>query len=113
MNAIPDAMTSDLIREIRLALAENGDSEKAVGMRAYMKSEMPYRGVQTPIRRKLFRAIFRDHPISDQSDWRDAVLDCGGTPSIAKSATPPWSWPEPGSTSTSALSTPCQCSRRW
>ena len=20
---------------------------------------------------------------------------CGGTPSIAKSATPPWSWPEP------------------
>ena len=75
MNAIPDAMTSDLIREIRLALAENGDSKKAEGMRAYMKSEMPYRGVQTPIRRKLFRAIFRDHPISEQSDWRDAVLE--------------------------------------
>ena len=75
MNAIPDAMTSDLIREIRLALAENGDSKKAKGMRAYMKSEMPYRGVQTPIRRKLFRAIFRDHPISEQSYWRDAVLE--------------------------------------
>ncbi len=74
MNAIPDAMTSDLIREMRLALAENGDSEKAVVMRAYTKSEMPYRGVQTPIRRKLIRAIFRDHPISEQSDWRDAVL---------------------------------------
>ena len=68
-------MTSDLIREIRLALAENGDSKKAEGMRAYMKSEMPYRGVQTPIRRKLFRAIFRDHPISEQSYWRDAVLE--------------------------------------
>ena len=68
-------MTSDLIREIRLALAENGDGEKAVGMRAYMKSEMPYRGVQTPVRRKLFGAIFRSHPISEQSEWRDAVLE--------------------------------------
>ena len=68
-------MTSVLIREIRQALADNANPEKAVGMRAYMKSEMPYRGVQTPIRRKLLRAIFKSHPIAEQSDWRDAVLE--------------------------------------
>ena len=68
-------MTSVLIREIRQALADNANPEKAVGMRAYMKSEMPYRGVQTPVRRKLFRAIFKSHPIAEQSDWRDAVLE--------------------------------------
>ena len=37
-------MTSDLIRDVRHALAANANSEKAEGMRAYMKSEMPYRG---------------------------------------------------------------------
>ena len=68
-------MTSDLVREIRLALADNADGERAVGMRAYMKSEMPYRGVRTPVRRKLFRAIFRSHPLSEQHDWRETVLE--------------------------------------
>ena len=68
-------MASDLIREIRDALAENANSEKAEGMRAYMKSEMPYRGVQKPVRRKALRQIFRSHPISEQSDWRETVLE--------------------------------------
>lgn len=68
-------MTSALIGEIRHALAENANREKAVGMRAYMKSEMPYRGVQKPIRLKLLRQIFRSHPISEQSDWRKTVLE--------------------------------------
>ncbi len=68
-------MASDLIREIRDALAENANSDKAEGMRAYMKSEMPYRGVQKPVRRKALRQIFRSHPISEQSDWRETVLE--------------------------------------
>ena len=68
-------MTSALIQDIRRALADNANPDKAEGMRAYMKSEMPYRGVQTPVRRKLFRAIFRSYPFSEQSDWRDAVME--------------------------------------
>ena len=68
-------MTADLIREIRQALADNANPQKAIGMRAYMKSEMPYRGVQKPIRLKLLRPIFRSHPISEQSDWRETVLE--------------------------------------
>ena len=70
-----DSVTSDLIQDIRRALAENANSEKAAGMRAYMKSEMPFRGVQKPIRLKLLRSVFRSYPIQDQSEWRDTVLE--------------------------------------
>ena len=68
-------MTSDLIHEIRQALADHADPTKAEGMRAYMKSEMPYRGVQKPARTKICRAAFRRHPIADQDAWRDTVLE--------------------------------------
>ena len=52
-------MTAELVVAIRRALAEHADPIKAEGIRAYMKSEMPYRGVQTPTRRKIFRELFR------------------------------------------------------
>ena len=38
-------MNSQLVHNIRQALAENANPDKAEGMRAYMKSEMPFRGV--------------------------------------------------------------------
>ena len=40
-----------------------------------MKSEMPYRGVQTPLLRRLCKDLFRKHPIYERSVWQDAVLD--------------------------------------
>ena len=68
-------MTSDLIHEIRQALADQANPTNAEGMRAYMKSEMPYHGVQKPARTKICRAAFRRHPIADKDAWRDTVLD--------------------------------------
>ena len=68
-------MTADLVNEIRQALANHANPAKAEGMRAYMKSKMPYRGVQKPARTKICRAAFRLHPIADKDAWRDAVLD--------------------------------------
>lgn len=43
-------------------------------MQAYMKSEMPYRGVQTPALRALCREVFSDHPLATQTRWLDTVL---------------------------------------
>lgn len=43
---------TQLVTDVRRALAEHANPDKAEGMRAYMKSEMPYRGVQKPARRK-------------------------------------------------------------
>lgn len=69
------AMTSGFVTAMRQALADNANPEKATGMRAYMKSAMPYRGVQTPIRRKLVRAALRSYPIQSRDEWLAAVLD--------------------------------------
>ncbi len=68
-------MSIQLLSAIRQALADNANPEKATGMRAYMKSAMPYRGVQTPMRRKLVRAALRAHPLGTRDDWLAAVLE--------------------------------------
>lgn len=68
-------MSLELVAAVRQALADNGNPEKAAGMQAYMKSAMPYRGVQTPIRRKLVRAALRVHPLQSREDWLAAVMD--------------------------------------
>ena len=68
-------MTPDLVTEIRQALAEHGDPVKAESMKRYMKSEMPYRGVQTPLLRRIFRELFRRHPIEEKDAWLNAILD--------------------------------------
>ncbi|MDE2716937.1 MAG: DNA alkylation repair protein [Chloroflexota bacterium] len=68
-------MTSQLVLDIRQALAENANPDKAEGMRAYMKSEMPFRGVQKPARRKVVNAFLRTNPFCEKSAWQDFVLD--------------------------------------
>jgi len=64
-----------LITALRQTLADNADPTKAEGMKRYMKSEMPYRGVQTPILRRICKNLFRHHPIQEKEDWKDAILD--------------------------------------
>ena len=43
-------------------------------MQAYMKSEMPFRGVQAPGVQKLCRDLFPRHPLATFRAWRDTVL---------------------------------------
>lgn len=43
-------------------------------MQAYMKSEMPYLGVQTPALRAACREAFARVPLGDASIWRETVL---------------------------------------
>ncbi len=68
-------MTSQLVRDIRQALADNANPGKAEGMRAYMKSEMPFRGVQKPARRKLVNAFLRTDPLAEKPAWQDFILE--------------------------------------
>ena len=63
-----------LCRALRAGLEERADPEKAPGMQAYMKSEMPYLGVQTPSLRALCREVFSAHPVDTQARWLDTVL---------------------------------------
>ena len=60
---------------MRAALAAAADPERAPGMQAYMKSEMPYRGISAPNMRATCRRIFAEHPLGTCDEWRAAVLE--------------------------------------
>jgi len=68
------ASSQSIRRELRRALEGAADPAKAGPMQAYMKSEMPYYGVQTPQLRKICREIFSEHRLEDFQDWTEAVL---------------------------------------
>lgn len=63
-----------LVRALRDGLAALADEDKAPQMQAYMKSAMPYRGVQTPLRRKMQKKVFAQYRLVDFATWRDTVL---------------------------------------
>ncbi len=59
-----------LLADLRAA----ADPARAAQQQAYMKSQMPYLGVVTPIQRKLARAVFAAHPLAEPTAWQEAVL---------------------------------------
>ena len=106
-------MTLDLVAEIRQTLAEHADSAKAQGMKRYMKSEMPYRGVQAPLFCRLCKDVFRRHPIQDKKDWQAAVSNLWRNASYREERyAGRWGSPGLNATSLSAPSTPDPFARR-
>ncbi|MER7364375.1 DNA alkylation repair protein [Nonomuraea wenchangensis] len=61
-------------KAVRLALQEAAEPDKAETMRAYMKSPMPFLGVQAVPRRATLRRVFAEHRIDSAPEWRRAVL---------------------------------------
>lgn len=68
------AASQKLIRELRKALRELADPAKAPIMQAYMKSAMPYLGIQAVPFRKATKAVLAAHPLDSFNDWRDTAL---------------------------------------
>lgn len=70
-------MTADraLIAELKKRLKDQADPERAPGMQAYMKSEMPYLGVASTPLKALAREVFAAHPIEDAETYRDTILE--------------------------------------
>ena len=66
---------SALVTAVRAGLAELADPAKAPEMQRYMKSEMPFRGVQRPRRKALGTRLFAEHPLSDMDVWTATVLE--------------------------------------
>ncbi len=69
---------TDLVARARTfastALAAVANPEKAVGMQAYMKTEMPFYGVQKPARVPIARQLVREFPPTNHEDYVDLVL---------------------------------------
>jgi 3-methyladenine DNA glycosylase AlkD len=62
-----------LVDAVRRELRAAADPAKAAGMQAYMKSELPFHGVQAPAQRRIFKAVFADHPVGSFDAWRAIV----------------------------------------
>lgn len=65
----------DLVRDLRRRIAEAADPDRAPAMQAYMKSELPFRGVGSPALRQICRAALEQHPLPDRASWEAAVRE--------------------------------------
>lgn len=70
-------MTVDrrLVDAVRAGLAAAADPAKAGPMQAYMKSELPFRGVPTPRRRAVARQVFGACPLWGREPWEATVRE--------------------------------------
>lgn len=59
---------------VRAALSRAADSSKAGAMQKYMKSAMPFLGVQAPLRRKICAGIFAENRLPTARVWRAACM---------------------------------------
>ena len=64
-----------MLLTLRESLRQAADPVKAAGMQAYMKSAMPYHGVQTPLLRKVLKETFAEVEFAAASDWQGLVLE--------------------------------------
>jgi 3-methyladenine DNA glycosylase AlkD len=62
-----------LLMKLRKALAQAGDPTKAIAMQAYMKSEMPFHGVSSPLLKKICREVFAEVDLSTFELWESKV----------------------------------------
>ena len=70
-------MSLDVPGAVRFAsgsLARAGDPEKAVSMQAYMKTDMPFYGVQKPGRAPILGELVRQYPPNDREEYERLVL---------------------------------------
>jgi 3-methyladenine DNA glycosylase AlkD len=63
-----------LIEALRREMAAAADPQRALGMQAYMKSTMPYYGINLPGVRAICRAVF-DGERMDCEEWRATILE--------------------------------------
>lgn len=68
-------MPTPLVSRVRNELSQAADAEKAGPMQRYMKSAMPFYGVQAPQVKKICQAVFREYTFADQAGWHEAMLD--------------------------------------
>jgi 3-methyladenine DNA glycosylase AlkD len=64
----------ELQRELRGALLHAQDANKAVAMKAYMKSSMPFFGIQKDELRVICKRVFDAKQLHSAAEWRKACL---------------------------------------
>lgn len=68
------------IEYVQSALRAHADPEKAAPMQAYLKTDMPFYGVQKPGRAPIVRRLIREWPPGDREGYERLVLALWGLP---------------------------------
>lgn len=71
---------ADSVALVREALTAAADPEKARAMARYMKTDMPFYGVQKPGRAPILRQLRREFPPADRNEYEALVLALWGLP---------------------------------
>jgi 3-methyladenine DNA glycosylase AlkD len=66
-------MTRDAVAYAKAALAAKANPDKARGMQAYMKTEMPFYGVQKPGRSEVLRHLKKEFAPRDREEYEALV----------------------------------------
>jgi 3-methyladenine DNA glycosylase AlkD len=59
---------------VAAALGEQADPEKAARMQAYMKTDMPFYGVQKPGRKPILKELVAQYPPETREEYEELVL---------------------------------------
>jgi 3-methyladenine DNA glycosylase AlkD len=65
----------ELVSAIRGELAAHADPVRAPQTKAYLKTDMPCRGVTVPLQREIVARAAASFPLESFADWRDTVLE--------------------------------------
>ncbi|MPZ60137.1 MAG: DNA alkylation repair protein [Propionibacteriales bacterium] len=71
--AFEGAADTRLVEGVRRELRSSAYPEKAPVMQAYMKSEMPFYGVQRPAVQRICRRVFTERRLPDRDSWEATV----------------------------------------
>ncbi len=64
-----------ITKYIKNELLSNCDPLKALQMQAYMKTKQQFYGVQSKLRKQIFRDAIKRHPISSQEEWEKVIIE--------------------------------------
>lgn len=65
---------NELLKQLKESFSFHANPQKALGMQAYMKSQMPYWGIPMPLMRTLSKNIFKQFPLISKNKWKKTVL---------------------------------------
>ena len=60
---------------IKNELKQHGDATKAPQMQAYMKTDQPFYGVQSKLRKQIFRNAIKKYPVISREAWEMLILE--------------------------------------
>lgn len=63
-----------LLKQLRAAYQLAADPARAPEMQRYMKSEMSFHGVPSPISKKICKDVFKELEFFDDVEWRETII---------------------------------------